>query len=238
MSETSLLRQLPNVLTIGNAVSGLAAVLWFFDAYHRFADVAGIRIAFAFIALGVVLDTLDGPLARVLKANSAMGAQLDSLCDGVTFGLATALIIGGSFWPLSHVVAFVLALWWLTAVLWRLARFKLETDTSTAHFHFRGLCSPVAALFMLAVLDATVRYKTFPWLALLAGLLLPVLMLSNIRFADLPKHYLARQRSPLDLVLAILSVFVLSPSQAVCLFLTWFVLQTVLLQLFGKTTAR
>lgn len=234
MSTTSLLRQLPNALTLGNAMAGLLAVMLCVAAVQQGNLAVGLQHAFLLIALGVLCDTLDGPLARALKANNPLGAQLDSLCDGATFGVATALIIATALWTLSSWLAAVLAALWVCAVLLRLARFNLDTDTTTAHFFFSGMCSPVASLFIVAALAATVGTRLFPWLPVLLALLLPALMLSHIVFADLPKHYLARRRPPWDLVVAAIAMFFIGAAAAVCAFLGWFLLQSLWLQLRGK----
>ncbi|MES2603995.1 MAG: CDP-alcohol phosphatidyltransferase family protein [Pseudomonadota bacterium] len=234
MSSSSLLRQLPNALTLGNAVAGVLAVMLCVDAVLQGDLAGGLQRAFALIALGVLCDTLDGPLARALKANNPLGAQLDSLCDGATFGVATALIIAIALWTLSPVLAAVLAALWASAVLLRLARFNLDTDTTTAHFFFTGMCSPVASLFVVAALAATVGTGLFPWLPLLLASLLPALMLSRIVFADLPKHYLARRRAPWDLLVAAMALFFIDTAAAVFAFLLWFLLQSLWLHLRGK----
>lgn len=233
MNPSSLLRQLPNAVTLGNGFCGLAAVLLFMRTPGTAALADTLNTAFLLIALGVVCDTLDGPLARVLKANDPLGAQLDSLCDGATFGAATALIVAGGFWNASPLLAGVLAAWWLAAVLLRLARFNLDTDTSVPHLYFSGMCSPVAALFVTAALAASAGTPAFPWLPLALAVILPGLMLSRVVFADLPKHYLAPRRSPLDLVAAAAAMVVLPPAAAVTLYLAWFSLQTLVANLRG-----
>lgn len=227
MNLPGLLRQLPNALTLGNGFCGLAAVLLFMRAPEAAALADALDAAFLLIALGVLCDTLDGPLARVLEANDPLGAELDSLCDGATFGGATALIIAGAFWSLSPLLAGALAAWWLSAVLLRLARFNLDTDPRVPHLYFSGMCSPVAALFIVAALAASAGTPAFPWLPLALAVILPALMLSRLVFADLPKHYLARRRSPLDLAVATAAMFVMPPAAAVALFLAWFTLQTL-----------
>ncbi len=84
MTARSVLRQLPNAVTLGNGFCGLAAVLLFIVGSDSLADT--LNTAFLLIALGVLCDTLDGPLARALKANDPLGAQLDSLCDAIRSG--------------------------------------------------------------------------------------------------------------------------------------------------------
>lgn len=221
------LRHLPNLITLGNGISGLAAVLLCSAALQAGDPDRGLHLAFLSIALAVLCDTLDGPLARVLRANDPIGAQLDSLCDGVSFGFATAAVLALAFWSLAPLLALLLGSLWLGAALLRLARFNLATDTTTPHFYFSGMCSPVAALFLLALLDASHGTALYPWLPLAAAVLLPLLMLSRIVFADLPKHYLARKRKPWDLVIAALALVVVPASIVVSVFLLCFLLQTL-----------
>lgn len=234
MSASPLLRQLPNALTLGNAVAGVVAVLLCSKAVTDGDLAGGLQLAFVLIAVGVLCDTLDGPLARVLKANNPLGAQLDSLCDGASFGVATALIVALAFWSLSPWLAAALAALWVSAVLLRLARFNLDNDSTTAHLFFSGMCSPVAALFMVAALAATAGTALYPMLPLLLAVLLPLLMLSRIVFADLPKHYLGRRRQPWDLLLTVVAIPFLGAATAVAGFLSWFLLQTLWLHLRGK----
>lgn len=230
------LRHLPNLVTLGNGISGLAAVLLCSAAVQAGDLSRGLHLAFVCIALGVLCDTLDGPLARVLKANDPLGAQLDSLCDGVSFGFATAAVLALAVWSLAPLLALTLGSLWLGAALLRLARFNLTTDTSVPHQYFSGMCSPVAALFLVALLDASHGTALYPWLPLAAAVLLPLLMLSRIVFADLPKHYLARKRQPWDLLIAALALLVLPAPIVVSTFLGCFLLQT--LWQHGRGTAR
>ncbi len=80
-----LLRNLPNLLTLGNLTAGALGIL---AVFHRGAE-AGIF----FIALGAAFDFMDGFAARLLKADSAIGKELDSLADMVSFGLLPGFIV-------------------------------------------------------------------------------------------------------------------------------------------------
>lgn len=227
MPNPAWLRQLPNALTLGNALAGLAGMLLCARALQANEPGQAFQLAFLCIGIGVLCDTLDGPLARWLRANAPLGAQLDSLSDGASFGVATAAVIAMAFAALSVWLGAALGAFWLCAVLLRLARFNLDNDSSTAHMYFSGLCSPVAALFICALLAASHGTPAFPWLPLLAALLLPVLMLGRITFADLPKHYLARRRAPWDLLATLVLMLALSPAIGISVYLGVFVLQTL-----------
>ena len=80
-----MLRHIPNLFTLGNLFCGLVAIL--------FAIGGHLNIAGGFVLLGAFLDFFDGMLARLLGVNGALGKQLDSLADLITFGVAPAFIV-------------------------------------------------------------------------------------------------------------------------------------------------
>ena len=80
-----LLRYLPNSVTIGALCAGLTAI--------RFAIEGKLAEAVLLIVVAALLDGLDGRLARLLKSESDIGAELDSLVDFVNFGVAPALVM-------------------------------------------------------------------------------------------------------------------------------------------------
>jgi len=160
---------LPNLLTLANAACGLLAVSKGIDAlaWHD-ADpaifYAKMEAACFLIFLGMLFDALDGWVARLTSSFSPFGAQLDSLADCLTFGVAPALLakvliehegtsVGALASPRLHFAA--AAFFSLMAIL-RLARFNLEGERDPArepggpdprdgHSDFRGLPSPAAA---------------------------------------------------------------------------------------------
>jgi CDP-diacylglycerol--serine O-phosphatidyltransferase len=151
---------LPNVLTLANAGCGLLAISKGIDALALGVTDPGfngkLESACWLIALALVLDGLDGKLARLLDSFSDFGAQLDSFADAITFGVAPAMIAKvmlegeGLFHPRLNF--FVAASYALMAVL-RLARFNLESDHEEgSHKHFAGLPSPAAAGILAATI--------------------------------------------------------------------------------------
>lgn len=158
-----LIAVLPTLLTLGNAACGFGAIT--FAAKLGPADLtvtAGDSlfasnpslVAALLIYLAMLFDMLDGSAARLTKQTSELGAQLDSLCDAVSFGVAPAFLmlqfitremrmVGGfSFHP--RMLWTIAALYALCAIL-RLARFNVETDDDDTHEEFSGLPSPAAA---------------------------------------------------------------------------------------------
>jgi len=161
---------LPNLLTLGNAFCGLLALTKGIDAlaFSR-AEAADfypkIETACWLVFLGMLLDAVDGKVARMVGGASSFGAQLDSFSDMLTFGLAPAMLVKvliehegplyeswGKPWdnPRVHFVA--AAVFSVMAIL-RLARFNLETEPdSSSHQLFKGLPSPAAAGSVCATL--------------------------------------------------------------------------------------
>jgi CDP-diacylglycerol--serine O-phosphatidyltransferase len=137
---------LPTLLTLGNAVCGFGAIT--FAARWTGYDLATSLFAAAcLIYLAMLFDALDGSAARWTNQTSEFGAQLDSLCDAISFGAAPAFLM----LQFSTSFGYPLRLLWLIAALYvvctvlRLARFNVETDEDDAHGYFKGLPSPGAA---------------------------------------------------------------------------------------------
>lgn len=150
---------LPNALTLANAGLGLLAISKAIDALARADDQAlfegHLETACWLVLAAGIFDALDGKVARLTNSFSDLGAQLDSLADAVTFGIAPAMIAKvllereGLTHPRIHFVA--AASFALMAVL-RLARFNAETDEDDDHADFRGLPSPAAAGMLVATM--------------------------------------------------------------------------------------
>jgi CDP-diacylglycerol--serine O-phosphatidyltransferase len=151
---------LPNLLTVGNGICGFAALTQLaaveVASGGGFVNPQNFTVAATLILLGMVFDIFDGKVARLSKSGATeLGAQLDSLCDLVTFGLAPAYLIvclnsgaavsapqAGSW---QKVVWFFSLAYFLGAML-RLARFNVENaPDESAHLCFKGLPTPAAA---------------------------------------------------------------------------------------------
>jgi CDP-diacylglycerol--serine O-phosphatidyltransferase len=166
---------LPSLFTLANLFCGWACVV------H--AMRGEFITAAPFIGVAVVLDMLDGRIARMTGTTSEFGVQLDSLADLISFGMAPAVLaFQWGLQPLGRMgwaVGFV----YLTAAALRLARFNIQTNTDKRYFI--GLPSPAAA----GLVAATVFYfpealaaKPQAWLGLVMLLVPAILMVSSIRF--------------------------------------------------------
>jgi len=205
---------IPSLLTIGNAVCGFAAL-----ACGGKIDLSqpATECFFAFggwlIMGAMIFDALDGYVARLARSDSKFGAELDSLCDVVSFGVAPAFLLlkMGPPWepqPLWHqMLAGIAALYMVCAIL-RLARFNVESAADpTTSKRFRGLPSPGAAgcLASLAILrgeaaslgsivDAEqLRGVIMIW-SMLGALVVALLMVSRIPYPHVTKQVLRGRR--------------------------------------------
>src|SRR5216684_3614000 len=168
---------LPSLLTMGNMFCGYACVVYAMRGEYETAA--------PFIGIAVVLDMLDGRIARLTGTTSAFGLEFDSLADIISFGMAPALL---SFaWGLQSLgrLGWAAGFMFVAAAAMRLARFNIQSASGGDKRYFVGMPSPAAA----AVPAATVF--AYPWglydyraaLPALAMVILPaVLMVSTIRF--------------------------------------------------------
>lgn len=142
-----MLKWLPNTITCLNLLSGCVAIIMSFHSGEYFGSFTGLEWAYIAIAAAALFDFCDGAAARLLKAFSPLGKDLDSLSDLVSFGVAPAMM-------LLNVSLEYSATPWLcyTALLLpvfgalRLAKFNNDTEQATT---FRGLPIPANAIFWI-----------------------------------------------------------------------------------------
>ncbi len=158
---------------MGNAAFGFAACALAVSDRPELAALA--------VLAAILMDSLDGALARSLHVESALGAHLDSLADVVSFGVAPALIVG-SLLPHGFLAGWLLVVPYPLAATWRLARFNTgHSDTADHEEQFLGLPSTgaggaaataVLVYLRLAETDPAFSVVLLPFLlALLAGLM-------------------------------------------------------------------
>lgn len=226
---------LPSLFTLANGVFGFAAIMFASkvdraDLLKEGAPYEGalwlLAVSGWLILAGMLCDAWDGFFARWTNAASRFGAELDSLCDVVTFGVAPAFLLlklGPSPEKLIlYDVLFVASTFFVVCTILRLARFNVEsTPEIESHRSFKGLPSPAAA-GCIAVM-AIVRYETdgwaekwnMPWLGTVIANLLPfaaiglaVLMVSTVRYPHLVNQSLRGRRPFAHLVRVLVVVIV------------------------------
>ena len=200
---------LPSMFTVANIFCGYACVV------H--AMRGDFQTAAPFIGFAVILDMLDGRIARLTGTSSAFGREFDSLADVVSFGLApAALTFAWGLFQLGR-LGWLAGFLFVTATALRLARFNIQT--SGAEYdkrYFVGMPSPAAA----GVPAATVYAWPYPLgdyrlaLLALAVVLVPaLLMVSTIRFRSFKTINLGWRRSylPLFVIAAGLALIATEP---------------------------
>ncbi len=166
---------LPNLATAANISVGFAAILMAADGQFE--------LAVHLLLLGIFLDMIDGRLARWLKATSALGQQLDSFCDMVTFGIAPAFLLYRAVLYRAGAVGFAVALFYLLSGVFRLARFNLLTDAHGKEKRTLGVPIPIAASYLMA---AVLLRDTLPaWATAVVALVVSLAMASRWRLPDL-----------------------------------------------------
>jgi CDP-diacylglycerol---serine O-phosphatidyltransferase len=173
----------------------------------------------ALILLAMLFDAIDGQVARITRGVSDFGAQLDSLCDLVSFGLAPAILLvklcpqftyrhSDAIWSVAALFACCAAL--------RLARFNVETDQDDEHTMFAGLPTPAAAAAIgsFAILsyslrnewavDAHANFQIYDWwmqrLVPMFAIVISVLMVSRIPYPHPLTQFVRGQRTFAQLV--------------------------------------
>ena len=181
---------IPNAITSLNLLFGCLACIAAFHCSETMCgtDLKGYQWAFIFIALAAVADFFDGLVARLIHAVSNIGAELDSLADLVSFGLAPALVLynimlqqGAGHWALVSLLLPVFG-----AI--RLARFNVDTNQTTT---FTGLPIPANAIFWIGFTSWYATYPTPLWMVIVLILALSLLMVCNLRMFSLKMHNLS-----------------------------------------------
>lgn len=184
---------IPNAITCLNLAFGALAVIFAFRPFDTLLwGLQGYQLAMVMIAMAALMDFLDGFAARLLRAVSPLGAELDSLCDCVSFGLAPAMILFNHMQGLmgSDAVLPYLTLLIPVAGALRLARFNIDTNQTTT---FTGLPIPANAIFWIGFCDYYADHsQALPaWLVAVAIVLFSWLMISPIRMFSLKLHSLS-----------------------------------------------
>ncbi len=168
---------LPNLFTTAALFSGFYAVLAAMNGQFEPAAIA--------IFVAMILDGLDGRVARMTNTQTAFGAEYDSLSDMVAFGLAPALVM--YVWALKGLGKFG----WLAAFIYtaaaalRLARFNTQVGIADKRY-FQGLPSPAAAAIMAACVWGAAEYgidkSDVAWVVGVLTAVVGLLMVSNFRY--------------------------------------------------------
>jgi CDP-diacylglycerol--serine O-phosphatidyltransferase len=152
------LHLLPSAMTVLSICAGLTSIKFALD--HKPIP------AMALIAVAAILDALDGRVARILDAQSRMGAEIDSLADAVNFGVTPALVVYVTLlskWPVGWAIVLLYAI----CVVLRLARYNAQQDDGTlppyAKEYFVGMPAPAGAVSMIGTIGLKLQFGEGWW---------------------------------------------------------------------------
>ena len=136
MAEHPLTKFIPNLITLMSLIAGISSI--------KFSIQTNWKLAVLMIMLAAFFDFFDGWMARKLKKSSQFGAELDSLSDFISFGLAPSLLINLCFTHELGRIGWVISLFYIVCAALRLARFNIENMKEQSKV-FYGIPSPAAA---------------------------------------------------------------------------------------------
>jgi CDP-diacylglycerol--serine O-phosphatidyltransferase len=204
---------LPNALTTAALFAGFYAIV---QAMNGFFDQAAIAI---FVAM--VLDSLDGRVARLTKTQSAFGAEYDSLSDMVSFGAAPALVMYE--WVLYDMgkLGWIAAFVYCAGAALRLARFNTQLDVADKRW-FTGIPSPAAAALVAGCVwivdDYGIEPASLRWWAWAVTLFAGLTMVSNLKYYSFKSINLRKSVPFLAVILFVAFLALLSYQPALVLF--------------------
>ncbi len=193
---------LPNLFTIAGLFAGFYAIVTAMEGYFNYAAIA--------IFVAMIMDFFDGRVARLTNTQSAFGAELDSLSDMVSFGVAPALVIYS--WSLEGLGK----LGWLAAFIFaaagalRLARFNTQVLVADKRY-FQGLPIPAAAGVLASMVwlcvDSEILGDIVSMMTAILAIIIAILMVSNVRYYSF-KEIDLKGRVPFVAILLVVLVFV------------------------------
>jgi CDP-diacylglycerol--serine O-phosphatidyltransferase len=193
LEDLSIGKLVPSSITLMALGCGVTAI--------RFGLADQWATAVSFVIAAMILDMLDGRAARMLGADSRFGAQLDSLADLVSFGVAPGIIM--YMWSLSKMgnAGWIAALIFCACAAIRLARFNVESvrdeGATKGNPYFTGLPTPAAACMMLLPLLISFQFSDplvrEPWVSGIFIAITSVLMVSRLPTPSIKYMKLQRQ---------------------------------------------
>ena len=194
---------LPNMLTLIGVCIGLSSIKFALDEKFELAIVA--------IVFAALIDGLDGRIARLIKATSKVGKELDSLTDVISFGVAPSFVM--YFWSLNNLGKFgwLLCLIYVVCVTLRLARFNVNSneEPSWKDNFFEGIPSPAGGILVLMPLIFSL--SEFDFLIISYNILVPVFFISVsfLLISKLPTYSLKKIIIPRSMTVFLLFGIVL-----------------------------
>jgi CDP-diacylglycerol--serine O-phosphatidyltransferase len=212
---------LPNLFTTSALFSGFYAVIAAMNANFEAASLA--------IFIAMILDGLDGRVARMTNTQSDFGAEYDSLSDMLSFGVAPALIMYS--WSLSSLgkIGWLAAFIYVAAAALRLARFNTQVGHADKRY-FQGLASPAAAGIIAGLVwlcaENNITGESVKYLAFVITVSAGLLMVSNVKYRSF-KDLNLKNKVPFVTVLIMVLIFISIIYQPPFILFTIFALYTL-----------
>lgn len=198
---------LPNLFTTAALFAGFFAIVQAMNDNFEYSAIA--------IFVAMVLDGLDGRVARLTHTQSEFGAEYDSLSDMVSFGVAPALVVYA--WALKDLdkLGWIAAFIYCACAALRLARFNTNIEVVDKRY-FQGLPSPAAAALIAGLvwvaLDFQIAGVDIKWIVWVVTLFAGLTMVSNLPYYS-GKEFNLRRRMPfVSILILLLFFFALIPS--------------------------
>lgn len=175
-------KSIPNMFTLGNLYCGFLSI--------GFAAKGEYKNAAILILIGMMLDSMDGRLARMLKADSSLGKELDSLADIVTFGVAPSFLVYYTyFYHFGHLGLIVTGLFPLFGA-YRLARFNISSGKSSLHYFIGVPITAAGGILALLTLfgDRIPNIITSVVFTALCFLMVSRIRIPSLKEVPLPKY--------------------------------------------------
>ncbi len=211
---------LPNLFTTASLFSGFYAIVAGMDGHFDHAAIA--------IFISMILDGLDGRVARLTNTQSKFGEEYDSLADMVAFGVAPALVAFSlslqSLGNLGWIATFI----YVAGAALRLARFNTQIGTVDKKY-FVGLPSPAAAAMVAGLIWTTNSFEPSKWLTLFTMMVVSgvgVLMVSNILYYSF-KDFDLKRKVPFTAILIVVLVFAVISLEPAVVLLIGFLIYTL-----------
>ena len=207
MREYSFTRFIPNIITLLSLIAGISSI--------KFSIQGNWKFAVLMVMLAAFFDFFDGWMARKLKKSSQFGAELDSLSDFISFGLAPSLLINLSFTHQLGRIGWVISLFYIICAALRLARFNIE-NMKEKSLTFFGVPSPAAAGIVMipmymGFMDLYIPGVDYLYLSALIVVYAGAMMISRVPTPSLKSLKLSSLYSKLLVLLfAIMLIFMIS----------------------------
>ncbi len=213
-------KHLPNFITLLNLVCGVFAILFFIQSTNSAQQsvnslinptYSAIEIGITLIGIATLLDFLDGFAARLLRVQSEIGAQLDSLADMVTFGVAPGFLVYASyleFFSEQSILPYFFILLPAFSAL-RLAKFNVDEEQTT---YFKGLATPANALFwigMFYILKMN-HSHSMSFVLLFLIVTMSLLMIADLRMFSLKLKNLKLEGDNVYRIILLIGAFILT----------------------------